>query len=163
MLERRRRTIMKLFECQHCGQPLYFENTRCESCERKLGYLPEREIMTALESDHDAWRALADGARYNYCTNADHSVCNWLIPAESTECFCVACSHNRIIPNLSQPDNLISWRKIEIAKHRLFYTVLKLKLPHKTRIEDPQHGLAFDFLNPQDAPAGKPIVTGHDS
>ena len=23
---------MKLFECQNCGQPLYFENTRCESC-----------------------------------------------------------------------------------------------------------------------------------
>jgi len=22
---------MKLFECQGCGQPLYFENTRCES------------------------------------------------------------------------------------------------------------------------------------
>jgi hypothetical protein len=154
---------MKLFECQHCGQPLYFENTHCESCERKLGYMPEREIMTALESDHGVWRALADDARYNYCANADHGVCNWLIPAESTERFCVACRHNRTIPNLSQPDNLINWRKIEIAKHRLFYTILKLHLPHKTRVEDPEHGLAFDFLNPQDAPLGEPIMTGHDS
>ena len=23
---------MKLFECQHCGQLLYLENTRCERC-----------------------------------------------------------------------------------------------------------------------------------
>ena len=40
---------MKLFECQHCGQPLYFENTRCESCGLRLGYLPAKETITALE------------------------------------------------------------------------------------------------------------------
>jgi hypothetical protein len=27
--------FMKLFECRHCGQLLYFENTRCERCGRK--------------------------------------------------------------------------------------------------------------------------------
>ena len=32
---------MKLFTCQHCGQLLYFENTRCERCGHALGYLPE--------------------------------------------------------------------------------------------------------------------------
>ena len=117
---------MKLFECQHCGQPLYFENTRCESCGRKLGYLPGKETMTAIESDRGAWRALADGSRYRCC-------------------------------------NLINWRKIEAAKHRLFYTLLKLRLPHKTRIDDPRQGLAFDFLSPQGATAGNPIITGHDS
>ena len=42
---------MKLFECQNCGQPLYFENTRCESCGLSLGYLPEREVVTALTPD----------------------------------------------------------------------------------------------------------------
>jgi len=50
---------MKLFECQHCGQPLYFENTRCESCGHKLGYLPDKAIVTALEEENGAWRALA--------------------------------------------------------------------------------------------------------
>ena len=40
---------MKLFECQHCGQPLYFENTRCESCGRNLGYLPTDATISALE------------------------------------------------------------------------------------------------------------------
>jgi hypothetical protein len=154
---------MKLFECHHCGQPLYFENTRCESCGHKLGYLPGKEAMSALEADRAAWRALADGAHYRYCANAEHGVCNWMIPAKSADRLCVACRHNRTIPNLLEVDNLINWRKIEVAKHRLFYTLLKLRLPHKTRIEDPQQGLAFDFLSPQDATGGNPVVTGHDS
>ena len=34
-----------------------------------------------------------------------------------------------MIPDLSLPDNLAHWRMIEIAKHRLFYTLLKLRLP----------------------------------
>src|ERR1700756_4613355 len=154
---------MKLFECQNCGQPLYFENTRCESCERKLGYLPEKETMTALEAEGGVWRALADDGRYRYCANAKHAVCNWLIPAKSMERLCLGCRHNRTIPDLSQPENLDNWRKIEVAKHRLFYTLLKLRLPRKTRIEDPQHGLAFDFLSSRAAPTGEPVMTGHAS
>jgi len=38
---------MKLFECQNCGQPLYFENTSCESCGLRLGYLPQQETVSA--------------------------------------------------------------------------------------------------------------------
>jgi hypothetical protein len=40
---------MQLFECQHCGQLLYFENTRCERCGHDLGYLPESSVLSALE------------------------------------------------------------------------------------------------------------------
>src|SRR5262249_60650458 len=36
---------MKLFECQNCGQPLYFENTKCESCGLPLGYLPNQQTL----------------------------------------------------------------------------------------------------------------------
>src|ERR1700680_510522 len=39
---------MKLFECQNCRQPLYFENTRCEHCGLRLGYLSDQEVVTAL-------------------------------------------------------------------------------------------------------------------
>ena len=51
---------MKLFECQHCRQAFYFENSRCESCGRSLGYLPSKETITALEEVQGGWRALAD-------------------------------------------------------------------------------------------------------
>jgi hypothetical protein len=154
---------MKLFECQNCGQPLYFENTQCESCGLCLGYLPLREIVTALRPDQGAWRALAAPAnRYRYCANYNYDACNWLIHVDNPEQYCAACRHNRTIPDLSQPDNLAHWRKVEIAKHRLFYTILKLRLPLTTRTEDPR-GLAFDLIAVHDGHAAGPasVMTGH--
>lgn len=149
---------MKLFECQHCGQPLYFENTRCESCGHRLGYLPEQATVTALEEEGASWRALAEPkALYRFCANAAHDACNWLIAAEAADTFCAACRHNRTIPDLSIPQNLLNWRKVEGAKHRLFYTLLRLRLPLTVKPQDPD-GLAFDFLA---APAGGPVMTGH--
>jgi hypothetical protein len=154
---------MKLFECQSCRQPLYFENTRCESCGRRLGYLPSRDTVTALQADNGGWRALAEPkGNYRYCANVEHNVCNWLVPFDHPEQYCAACRHNRTIPDLSQPLNLARWRKIEVAKHRLFYTLLKLRLPLATRAEDAEEGLAFDFIADR---AGSrdhaSVITGH--
>ena len=160
---------MKLFECQNCRQPLYFENTRCESCGLALGYLPARETVSALKEDGNVWRALAaEEARYRYCANAGHGVCNWLVRADQSEIFCAACRHNHTIPDLSFPENLLRWRKIQLAKHRLFYTLLRLRLPLATKTDDPA-GLAFDFLAPSADPSAMPsaqptpVMTGHDN
>ena len=87
-----------------------------------------------------------------------HEVCNWLIPADIADQFCAACQHNRMIPDLTQPENLVHWRTVERAKHRLFYTLLKLRLPLVSKAQDP-NGLAFDFL--ADGPL--PVFTGHDN
>ena len=114
---------MKLFQCQNCGQPLYFENTRCERCGLALGYLPERETITALKPDRGArgseqtvWRALADTKNYRYCANAVYGVCNWLVPAARPDGYCAACRHNRMIPDLSLPENLDRWRALGSRK-----------------------------------------------
>lgn len=154
---------MKLFECQNCSQPLYFENATCESCGLRLGYLPERGIVTALEEADGLWRALAvPGERFRLCANWQHNVCNWLVASDDAETFCVACRHNRTVPDLTNPENLEHWRKIEFAKRRLFYTLLRLRLPLTTREED-SNGLAFDFLSdPVGSAAGK-VLTGHAS
>jgi hypothetical protein len=154
---------MKIFECQNCLQPLYFENTRCENCGLSLGYLPGRETVTALKPYGEVWRALADRrGTYRYCANAIHNVCNWLVSTDSPEEFCAACRHNRIIPDLSEPGHLEHWRLIEIAKHRLIYTLLRLRLAAKTRAEDPG-GLTFDFLADVAAPSPdvSSVMTGH--
>lgn len=148
---------MRLFECQACGQALYFENVLCESCGRKLGYLPNLATLSALEPEGDKWRALADGgAQYRHCANVAHESCNWLIADEIDEHFCLACRHNRTIPNLSEAHNLLLWRKVELAKHRLFYSLLRFRLPLVTKSMDPS-GLAFDFLVAED----QPVMTGH--
>jgi len=153
---------MKLFECQNCGQPLYFENTKCESCGARLGYLPREQTVTALRPAGDEWQALAKrNARYRFCQNAMHEACNWLIPAQEPDQFCIACQHNRTIPDLSQPENLRRWRLIEAAKHRLFYTLLKLRLPLDAKNKD-ANPLTFDFLDPGATVAGAPVMTGHD-
>jgi hypothetical protein len=157
---------MKLFECQNCGQPLYFENTRCEHCGLSLGYLPERATITALKPDGGApnapqqvWRALADNKAYRYCANATYGVCNWLVPASSPDGYCAACRHNLMIPDLSLAENVEKWRALEGAKHRLFYTLVQLRLPVETQAESPT-GLAFRFLADV-APSASPVMTGH--
>jgi hypothetical protein len=154
---------MKLFECQNCRQPVYFENTRCESCGLQLGYLPSRDVVTALQPNDGGWQALADKkGKYRFCANLKHNVCNWLIRFDQPDQYCAACRHNRTIPDLSQPLNLARWRKLEIAKHRLFYTLMKLRLPLATRAEDPNGGLAFDFLAHQEGGGWHtPAITGH--
>jgi hypothetical protein len=156
---------MRLFNCQVCGQLLYFENTRCERCGHVLGYLPERNSLSALEpEEEDLWRPKADEARqYRFCENALHDACNWLVPADSPAKFCTACSFNRTIPDISDPVNKAHWQKIEVAKRRAFYSFLRLRLPMKDRLEDPENGLAFDFLADSPEGAGPKVMTGHDN
>ncbi|MBP2299145.1 zinc-binding metallopeptidase family protein [Azospirillum picis] len=157
---------MKLFECQNCHQPLYFENTLCERCGYRLGYLPDAATLSAIDpTDHDGvWSALATTEPlYKFCANAELNACNWMLPADSADTHCAACRHNRTIPDLSDTANLTLWRKLELAKHHLFYTLTNLKLPLQTRIENPEEGLAFDFLADTVAPDGTvtPVLTGH--
>ena len=44
-------TAVKLFKCQSCGQLLYFENTSCERCSHRLGYLPQVFTISAVEPE----------------------------------------------------------------------------------------------------------------
>ncbi len=156
---------MKVFSCQACGQLIYFENVRCERCGHALGYLPDRETLSALEPQDDGlWQALGNrGRRYRYCRNEDSGVCNWMIPARSEEEFCAACRHNRTIPDLTAPENAQLWQRLETAKHRLFYSLLRFELPLKNRADDPSHGLTFDFLAEPPQTHGQQVMIGHDS
>ncbi|MCB9946643.1 MAG: putative zinc-binding peptidase [Rhodospirillaceae bacterium] len=156
---------MKTFECQACGQLLNFESTQCMSCGHSLGYLPERTEMSALEPAADGgWTALADDAQqYKSCANAAYDACNWLVPAQSPDIFCRACRLNRTIPALGVDGNLELWRRLEVAKHRLVYGLMRLGLPIIGRTEDPDAGLAFDFLGDPDHDfrEGPNVITGH--
>jgi hypothetical protein len=116
-------------------------------------------MMLAVEPHGARWRVPSERkTHYRFCANAEHGVCNWLVEADGPDTFCAACRHNRMIPDLSVPENSALWRKVEIAKHRLFDTLLKLGLPLTTRPDDPD-GLAFDFL--AGPPSSAPVITGH--
>jgi len=155
---------MKLFKCQHCEQLLYFENTKCEKCSYPLGFISEIMTLSALEPEGDAWRALAvDKKTYRFCANAEFDVCNWMIEAGAPDIYCAACRHNRTIPDTTVPEHLFNWRKIEIAKHRLFYTLMKLGLPLDGKGEDGGERLVFDFLASPPHVDGPRVMTGHDN
>lgn len=130
--------------------------------------------MAGLDPDGEAfWRCPAppgEKTRYRLCANAtDFQVCNWLIVEGDPRKYCVSCRLNLIIPNLTQPNNLTLWYRIEAAKRRLLYTLDMLHLPVVGREEDPQNGLAFEFLsNPgpmdefsDDSGSGTCVLTGH--
>jgi hypothetical protein len=154
---------MKLFKCQHCGQLLHFENNKCEKCSRRLGYIPEAETLSALEPEGDNWRALAaKGKLYRFCANAQFDVCNWLVEATAQDIYCVACQHNHMVPDTSIESNVAAWRKIEAAKHRVLYTLLKLKLPLAGGKNGAGERLAFDFLATSTVPGAPAVMTGHD-
>jgi zinc-ribbon domain len=111
---------MKLFKCQSCGQLLYFENRTCQNCFHRLGYLAKENVLSALEQTGTDWTALAEPETlYRFCDNSAFDVCNWLVSADSSEKYCSACRHNRMVPDPQQPGNLAAWHKLEVAKHRL--------------------------------------------
>ena len=152
---------MKLFACQACGNLLYFENTECERCRHRLGFLPEREMLTALEPAGEDYTTLHEPAEtVRFCTNAGYLACNWLVPQDGPP-LCLACRHNHTIPDVSVPENLARWRNIEAAKHRLIYALAKLRLPLPPPGEGPEP-LTFDFL--ADLPNTRArVLTGHDN
>jgi hypothetical protein len=154
---------LKLFVCQSCGNVLYFENRTCGRCGHRLAFLPEKIVMSALEPSGEAWTPLAAPGETRFlCANAAHDGCNWLTDPGSTERYCRACRHNGTVPDLSDPARLAAWRELEIAKHRLFYSLIRWKLPLATRGEDAGHGLIFEFL--ADDPGNeKKVMTGHDN
>jgi hypothetical protein len=155
---------MKLFACQVCGNVLYFENRICGQCGHRLAYLPEEMTLSALEPiDGSSWKPLIATAQQRFfCENAGLDGCNWVVPPDTNDRFCIACRHNGIIPNLSDQAHLAAWQLIELAKHRLFYTLLRWKLPLETAAENPAHGLSFEFLADEPESGGPKVLTGHD-
>lgn len=106
-----------------CGQAVYFDNHRCTSCSRQLGFDPLRLTMLAEPEP---------GAGLPWCSCRDSpSRCNWLLEAGARGA-CLSCRTSEIIPALSRPGNRSRWRKLEAAKRRLLYDLLRLGLPVAT-------------------------------
>lgn len=159
---------MKVFHCGHCDQVVFFENSACMSCGRTLAFLPDRAEMATLEPLKGLeWRLLAPGKverAFRLCVNySRENVCNWAVSVDDPNPYCRSCRLNRVIPNLSRPGTHDAWARLEAAKRRLIYGLLCLDLPVSGKAEDPQRGLAFDFLSDADpgTPGAISVPTGH--
>ncbi|WP_174273254.1 zinc-binding metallopeptidase family protein [Sphingomonas bacterium] len=161
---------MRPYACPNCSRPTHFEVRVCPSCAFTLGYDPQSDQFLFLGDGATTWRD-ATGAPHDVvvcANNNEHAVCNWLVASVGDQPMCLACRHNRTIPDLTGPGVPERWAKIEAAKRRLFHTLLHLNLPIETQAEAEANGripgLTFDFLyDPVGEQTGTVrITTGHE-
>lgn len=157
---------MKVFHCDHCGHLVFFESVECVVCKHTLAYVPELGVTGSLDRAADGTFTSplprAKGQTYRLCRNyTEHNVCNWTVAADDPNPYCRSCRLTRVIPNLAVEDNKTAWYKLELAKRRLLYTLLALKLPLVSKAEDAKNGLAFEFLADPEDPTLPRVLTGH--
>jgi hypothetical protein len=150
---------LKVFHCDACGQLVFFENTRCVRCASKLAYVPALEHIVTIVPEGDQGEP-PTGAGYRVCANYTvHDVCNWTRPDGDENPLCQSCRLTQVIPDLGRPGAKDAWYRLEVAKRRLVYSLLTLRLPLVDREADPSSGLSFRFL--ADPEASGPVVTGY--
>ncbi len=178
---------MERFRCLCESQPeLFFDSFNCMVCGRLAGYSHELNRVTAFDPTPEAgvYFCPITGRRYRPCANSlQHRVCNGTVPlggdgggsssdasgGGQEESFCLWCRFNQTIPDLSVPNHLALWSKMEAAKRRALHTLTRLGLAIPDRTQDPDFGLAFNFITDRDAadhfqssvPNCDPVYTGH--
>jgi hypothetical protein len=153
---------MKAFQCDHCGNLLFFENVSCLRCGHTLGFVPDLIDLCALEPiEERLWKPLGPSAArspYRQCQNTiEHNICNWMLPGSDQNALCQSCRLNLVIPDLTVAGNLERWQKLETAKRRVMYSVLRFGLP--TEAAEGREPLRFKFM--ADPPSGARLMTGH--
>lgn len=138
---------MTTFKCPSCSAPVYFENTTCQYCLSDIGYNPYLQHFQIPTEDNGL----------EFCSNYKWGVCNWLVTQNEYSDYCLSCSLNRVVPSRSETENFDKWHKLEIAKRRLIYQLLKLQLPVKPKPID-EDGLTFDFISNN---TNDKVYTGH--
>ena len=175
---------MRLFHCGHCGSLVFFESFQCVQCGSTLAFVREHVDMVALVSTTDndqLWErrlplpgvgvthestsnsgvsaAESPHLRYRMCANRTrYQVCNFALidtPQTPHDALCPACQQTRVLPDLSEPQNIRRWGEIEAAKRRLYYVDIRLGL----NLLAGESGPVFEFL--ADIPGALPVLTGH--
>lgn len=158
---------MKRFHC-HCGQEIYFNNRQCLACGSLLAFDHNNsEFLSLQERDGGLCRALQNEGSYRLCQNRlNYGICNGAIAEKESSVFCLPCSLNKTIPDLSATENIHRWRRIEAAKSRLIYGLFALPLPVCLPNYEVTPCLHFEFLEDQRTNPNVPdefISTGHQN
>jgi hypothetical protein len=104
---------------------VFFDSLQCVVCGAMLGFDPRSLSMTAQAVGDQS----ADGQALRMCRNRiEYNVCNWWLPANAIGHYCDACALTEVIPNLSVQGNLVLWERMERAKRRLLYDLIRLQL-----------------------------------
>lgn len=148
-----------------CGQPLFFENTRCLGCGAEIAYDPvRRRLGPVTPAGEGLWTVggepLDPPPLFRLCAHRPAaSACNWLVPASDPAAICLSCRLTRTVPPLDRPRNAARLLHLETAKRRVVSMLQRLGLPLAPKSREPETGLAFDFL--ESLPGEPAVMTGH--
>lgn len=147
---------MRRFQCPSCRAEVHFGNSQCVSCGAGLGYLPRQDQMLAFA---------APAGNPAACQNRDLIGCNWLCDSGAQTGLCLSCRHTTKIPNTADRERQQHWARLERAKRRLFYSLLKFGLPLDDPADGAEAALHFELLGDETRPDGaqKRVMTGHDN
>ncbi len=82
---------MQTFHCV-CGNTIFFKNTRCEACERRLAFLPDERRMSVVESAVGGRWNPPDVNYYRRCCNyRKFDICHWMVTVDDPESFSFSC------------------------------------------------------------------------
>jgi hypothetical protein len=144
---------MRRFACPVCGAEVHFDSLSCLSCGTALVYAPRRATHLAL-----------GGEDAGPCANRAQIGCNWR--ADSTDgakggALCASCALTETIPDLSVLGNAARWARIEEAKRRLVYSLVRLGLP---LVSGAGNRLLFRLLGDEMRADGsvRHVLTGHE-
>ncbi|MEW9796904.1 zinc-binding metallopeptidase family protein [Alteromonas sp. CYL-A6] len=161
---------MRNFNCA-CSNTVYFANTHCLSCQRQLGFISELGVLSSFDvSVEGLWYSTINNRVYRPCANyTHHHICNWMVDADDNNALCRSCRLTQVIPDLSRPNNLPLWFKMEQAKRRLLFTLMQLGLPIWDTIPGKPE-LRFQFLEDvtedefgQELTVKSTVMTGHNN
>jgi hypothetical protein len=161
---------MKRFFCS-CGAEIFFDNTICVACGKLVGIDVVGAEMFTLRHKGKGFLAATVGSNtryYRFCKHRSPDIlgCNLLIREDDPHDQCVSCRLTRTIPVQDIPRNVKRWRTLEEAKRRMVFNMFRHHLPFKSREEDPERGLCFDFLEDRRSNpnvAQEVVYTGHSS
>lgn len=147
---------MRRYDCPNCANEVHFENAVCVKCNSNLGYLSSVDQFKS---------AVAESSAEIECANRNLISCNWLVEPNDASQYCTSCRHTLIIPDLSMPQNIDRWARLESAKRMLFYALHKFRLPLPEQSDAPEKWLRFEFKADVLSIDGQQtsVMTGHES
>ncbi|SFI28209.1 hypothetical protein SAMN04488095_0373 [Jannaschia pohangensis] len=145
--------------CPQCGNQVHFNNSQCFTCHAVLAYAPLEDQLVGLTPDMTA------PSGRTCCSNREKIGCNWLRESNDSTGLCLSCLHTTRIPDTFDPIKAGHWSRLERAKRRLFYALIKFGLPLEPQPDRTTGSLMFEFLSDEIKPDGKVkrVMTGHAS
>ena len=135
---------MKAFRCRVCDKPLHFENSRCVSCDSRLGF--SRSERAIVPVDEKGRYVDADGLEWFLCRNLTLSGLH-LADRRATAVSASAAGSPAPGPTTTTPIGLANYPAAERAKRHLVVELDGLGFPIVGKDTDPDNGLAFDLLS----------------